>query len=214
MLHRIHVFGLWMNIHKFMICRTGGPSTDSLTPDTKLILDELTRYLNMEKLIPSYRLVITVSCLKAIRHMQKFGHLPPDCSIFKSYAVPGNFTDVRLAALEALVDFMQGRQLYLIFLFYFISFFIFLIKYRWIYFKGCCWSEFFAGTFNCFHHFEKLSFSREELRSLGISSWTCRGWQRPVRQVRHLEKFLQFNPCDFCPANYYVKVLFYDLFLT
>ena len=92
-----------------MFCRTGGPSTDSLTPDTKLILEELTRYLNMEKLIPSYRLVITVSCLRTIRHMQKFGHLPPDCTIFKSYAVHGNFTDTRLAALEALVDFMQGK---------------------------------------------------------------------------------------------------------
>lgn len=62
----------------------------------------------MEKLIPSYRLVVTVSCLRAIRHMQKFGHLPPDYNLFKSYAVAGNFVDVRLAALEALVDFMQG----------------------------------------------------------------------------------------------------------
>jgi hypothetical protein len=36
------------------------PSTDSLTPDTILILEELTRYLNLEKLLPCYRLVITV----------------------------------------------------------------------------------------------------------------------------------------------------------
>ncbi len=93
----------------FAFLRTGGPSTDSLTQDTKLILEELSRFLNMEKLIPSYRLVVTVACLKAIRLMQKFGHLPPDCTLFKSYAVHGNFLDVRLAALEALVDFMQGN---------------------------------------------------------------------------------------------------------
>ena len=48
------------------------------------------------------------SCLKAIRRLQRFGHLPSDASVFKSYAVEGNFSDVRLAALEALVDFTAG----------------------------------------------------------------------------------------------------------
>lgn len=33
---------------------------DSLNPDVKLILEEVTRYLNMEKLLPSYRNIITV----------------------------------------------------------------------------------------------------------------------------------------------------------
>ena len=36
------------------------PSTDLLTADTKLILEEITRALNMEKLLPSYRHVLTV----------------------------------------------------------------------------------------------------------------------------------------------------------
>lgn len=36
------------------------PSTDLLTSDTKLILEEITRSLNMEKLLPSYRHVVTV----------------------------------------------------------------------------------------------------------------------------------------------------------
>jgi len=52
------------------------------------------------------------SCLKAIRRLQRFGHLPSDASVFKSYAVEGNFSDVRLAALEALVDFTAGLFLY------------------------------------------------------------------------------------------------------
>jgi len=52
--------------------------------------------------------VVWVSCLKAIRRLQRFGHLPSDASVFKSYAVDGNFSDVRLAALEALVDFTAG----------------------------------------------------------------------------------------------------------
>ena len=36
------------------------PTADCLTPETKLILDEAVRYLNLEKLMPSYRLVVTV----------------------------------------------------------------------------------------------------------------------------------------------------------
>lgn len=84
-----------------------GPSTDALTPETRSILDEISCSLNMEKLLPTYRLSVTVSCLKAIRRLQKCGHLPTDASIFKSYALPGNFVDVRLAALESLVDYTK-----------------------------------------------------------------------------------------------------------
>jgi len=36
------------------------PSTDALTSDTKDILEELTRFLNLEKLLPSYRFTVTV----------------------------------------------------------------------------------------------------------------------------------------------------------
>ena len=43
------------------------PSTDLLTPDTRLILEEITRALNMEKLLPSYRHVLTVRCVRRVR---------------------------------------------------------------------------------------------------------------------------------------------------
>ena len=33
---------------------------DNLHPDVRLILEEITRFLNMEKLLPSYRHTITV----------------------------------------------------------------------------------------------------------------------------------------------------------
>jgi len=36
------------------------PSTDALTADTKDILEEITRFLNLEKLLPSYRFTVTV----------------------------------------------------------------------------------------------------------------------------------------------------------
>jgi len=43
--------------------------------DTKDIL-EVTRNLNLEKLLLCYKYTIIVACLKVIRILQKFGHLP------------------------------------------------------------------------------------------------------------------------------------------
>lgn len=48
------------------------------------------------------------SCLRAIRQLQKNGHIPSDPSLFKSYAEYGHFVDVRVSALEALVDYTRG----------------------------------------------------------------------------------------------------------
>ncbi|XP_046544224.1 transcription initiation factor TFIID subunit 2-like [Haliotis rubra] len=84
-----------------------GKSTDSLTADTKQFLEEITRCLNLEKLLPCYRHTVTVSCIRAIRSLQKFGHLPNDPELFKSYAAYGVFRDVRLAAFSAIVDFIK-----------------------------------------------------------------------------------------------------------
>ncbi|KAJ0065829.1 hypothetical protein NL108_000053, partial [Boleophthalmus pectinirostris] len=82
----------------------------SLNPDVRLILEEITRFLNMEKLLPSFRNTITVSCLRAIRELQKNGHIPSDPSLFKSYAQYGHFVDVRVAALDALIDYTRVEQ--------------------------------------------------------------------------------------------------------
>lgn len=87
-------------------------TADSLSSDTKLILEEITRCLNLEKLLSCYKFTVTVSCLKAIRKLQKMGHLPNYPSLFQEYAAYGMYIDVRLAALEALVDFTSadGRE--------------------------------------------------------------------------------------------------------
>ncbi|XP_060655277.1 transcription initiation factor TFIID subunit 2 [Drosophila nasuta] len=87
-------------------------TTDSLSTDAKLVLDEVTRLLNMEKHLPSYRCMVSVSCLKVIRKLQKFGHLPSLPHIYRSYAEYGIFLDLRLAAMECLVDFVKvdGRS--------------------------------------------------------------------------------------------------------
>ncbi|KAH8305210.1 hypothetical protein KR018_003027, partial [Drosophila ironensis] len=87
-------------------------TTDSLSTDAKLVLDEVTRLLNMEKHLPSYKYMVSVSCLKVIRKLQKFGHLPSLPHIYRSYASYGIYLDLRIAAMECLVDFVKvdGRS--------------------------------------------------------------------------------------------------------
>ena len=51
--------------------------------------------------------MVTVSCLKVIRKLQKYGHLPSRSLIYTSYAMYGQYIDVRLAAMECLVDFVK-----------------------------------------------------------------------------------------------------------
>lgn len=66
-------------------------TAESLSADTKLVLEEITRNLNLEKLLPCYKLTVTVACLKAIRKLQKFGHLPSNPALFRAYAAYGHF---------------------------------------------------------------------------------------------------------------------------
>lgn len=68
----------------------------------------MTRLLNLEKQLPSYKYSVTVSCLKVIRKLQKCGHIPPSSKIYRSYAAYGQYIDVRVAALECLVDFVKN----------------------------------------------------------------------------------------------------------
>ncbi|KAL1132516.1 hypothetical protein AAG570_010471, partial [Ranatra chinensis] len=80
-------------------------TAESLSSDTKLVLEKVTRNLNLEKLLPCYKLTVTCACLRAIRKLQKFGHLPSMPNLFRTYAAYGQFVEVRLCALEALVDY-------------------------------------------------------------------------------------------------------------
>ncbi|KAL7642103.1 UNVERIFIED_CONTAM: hypothetical protein RMT77_007977 [Armadillidium vulgare] len=79
---------------------------DSLPEDIKKILGEITRSLNLEKLLPCYKHTVTCACLRGIRTLQKNGYLPPKSDIFKSYTAYPLFIDVRLSAVDQLVDFL------------------------------------------------------------------------------------------------------------
>ncbi|XP_013190078.1 transcription initiation factor TFIID subunit 2 [Amyelois transitella] len=90
------------------VLQPGAPITaDSLSADTKLVLEEITRVLNLEKVLPCYKNTVTVSCLRAIRRLQQCGHLPSIPTIFRAYAQYGQYIDVRIAAFECLVDFVR-----------------------------------------------------------------------------------------------------------
>jgi transcription initiation factor TFIID subunit 2 len=82
--------------------------SETIAGDMKLILEEITRALNLEKLLPCYRFTVTVSCLRALRQLQRLAHLPSDASIFRQYAQYGVFRDVRLASLDCLIDLIRG----------------------------------------------------------------------------------------------------------
>lgn len=83
---------------------------ESLPQETKLILEEIVRYFNLDKLLPCYKLTVSVSCLKAIRHLQKMGHLPSNSAFYQEYARYGVFIDVRMAAIECLIDITKVEQ--------------------------------------------------------------------------------------------------------
>ncbi|XP_062509199.1 transcription initiation factor TFIID subunit 2-like isoform X2 [Corticium candelabrum] len=78
--------------------------------DAQIVAKEVVELLNLEKLLPSYRNCVTVSCLKAIRKLQKNGHLPAKSQVFHLHAQVGLFEDVRCAALECLVDFVRVEK--------------------------------------------------------------------------------------------------------
>lgn len=73
----------------------------------RVVLEEVTRLLNLEKHLPSYKYLVSVSCLKVIRKLQKCGHLPSLPKIYRCYAAYGQYLGVRIAAMECLVDFVK-----------------------------------------------------------------------------------------------------------
>lgn len=80
-------------------------TAENLSSDAKLILEEITRCLNLEKLLPCYKYTVTVACLKAIRKLQKFGHLPNHPALFRSYAAYGQYIGTCMLHFKSRVAF-------------------------------------------------------------------------------------------------------------
>ena len=69
----------------------GTITPDSLSPETRQLLDEIVRALNLDKLLPCYKFVVTQACLRALRRLQRCGHLASRPQLFKGYAAYGQF---------------------------------------------------------------------------------------------------------------------------
>ena len=92
-----------------------GPKSANLSQDTRLVIEEVVLRLNLEKLLPTHRYVITAACLRALRNMQKLGHIPENIDLFKQYAdYAKNYEDVRLVAFEIIVEYLEGYCLKII----------------------------------------------------------------------------------------------------
>lgn len=75
----------------------------------RLIVEEIVLRLNLEKILPTNRFAITCSCLRALKNLQKQGHLPEDIEKFKDYTdYQRNFEDVRLVAFEIIIEYLAG----------------------------------------------------------------------------------------------------------
>lgn len=87
----------------------GLAKSNALTQDMRLVVEEIVLRLNLEKIFPTYRYAITCSCLRALRNLQKHGHVPEDIEKFKEYATyENNFEDVRLVAFEIIIEYLAG----------------------------------------------------------------------------------------------------------
>lgn len=83
---------------------------DQLPSETKMVAEEITRCLNLEKILPGYKYVVSVACLKAIQQLQRMGHLPSNSHLFRSYTVYNLFIDVRCAAVVEIVEIIRAEQ--------------------------------------------------------------------------------------------------------
>ncbi|VDM32290.1 unnamed protein product [Hydatigera taeniaeformis] len=92
------------------IVMRGVISVSSLPIEVRTVVEEVARCLNRDAQIPSYKRMVTVACLLAIRRLQRFGFLPVDPKLFYKAAASGHYTDVRLAAIECLVDYVRGER--------------------------------------------------------------------------------------------------------
>jgi transcription initiation factor TFIID subunit 2 len=83
----------------------------NLTHELRLVIEEIVLKLNLEKLVPSHRYVITCACLNAMRNLQILGHVPENINIFKQYTQYHVFEDVRKVAFEIIIKCLQGWRI-------------------------------------------------------------------------------------------------------
>jgi transcription initiation factor TFIID subunit 2 len=77
---------------------------------SKSVINEVIRIMNNEWLLPTYRHVTFISALNAVRTLQKQQHIPSTSEIFVRFSEVGHFSDVRIAAINSLVDYVKSEK--------------------------------------------------------------------------------------------------------
>ncbi|CAH8451056.1 unnamed protein product [Schistosoma haematobium] len=88
----------------------GVMSASTLPFEARTVIEEVSHLLNLETETISYKGTVTVVCLAAIRRLQRLGFLPIDPSLFYQYALSNFYCDIRVAAIEAVVDYIRGER--------------------------------------------------------------------------------------------------------
>ena len=89
-----------------------GPMSTNLTQDMRLTIEEIVLRLNLEKVLPTHRYVITTACLRALRNLQKLAHIPENMDIFKQYVdYKTTYEDVRMVAFEIIIEYLESKLL-------------------------------------------------------------------------------------------------------
>ena len=81
----------------------------SLSKEIIEIVRTVVHLLNIEKLLPSYKYVITCSCLATIRLFQSYDFIPTNLDFFNSY-IHGQYSNVQYAAMNAIIDVLASLQ--------------------------------------------------------------------------------------------------------
>ncbi|KAL3320695.1 Transcription initiation factor TFIID subunit 2 [Cichlidogyrus casuarinus] len=92
------------------IAMRGILSSAALTSEAKMVLEEVTRCLNHDTQIPSYKNIVSSACLLALRRMQKHGFLPSESKLFQYFVEPGHYFGLRMTAIECMVDFVRVER--------------------------------------------------------------------------------------------------------
>ncbi|XP_065176434.1 transcription initiation factor TFIID subunit 2-like isoform X2 [Sycon ciliatum] len=81
-----------------------------IAPEAAIVVNEITQRLNMEKLIPSFGLKVSCTCLTGLGVLQQHGHIAGCLETFKKHAAYGLITDMRLAALQCIVNYVRAEN--------------------------------------------------------------------------------------------------------
>merc|ERR1711990_1104436 len=66
--------------------------------------------MNLEWLLPTYKHTTFIAALHAVRKLQEKQHIPSNSTIFIRFSEEGNFSDVRIAAIQLLIDFIKHEK--------------------------------------------------------------------------------------------------------